>query len=396
MKRFQFTVPNSLISTKDWDKGRLKTGKGKQENSYIQNDLNRLKETIEKFYAEYYRLNKKFPTDSNFKIFIHSNRTVDDFFINNKKVRVVEYISSIIERRKNGSELFKGNKYKNQTFNAYKSLILALENFQHYKKKAHFYLNDMTDIKMIEEFEYFITHEHKMRKNTIHKTLKTLKSFLQCAVNDDLIPFNPFIKFKKTLYTEDSDAIVFTEQELVELEKLSLESDYLDQIRDQYLLYVWSGVRKNDFNNFLAVVNSTSKSYVFRNSKTGEKCEIPGFPVIKSIFQKYNYNFPKPIHPNDVLREIKNICKRIPSMNILIEKKYTKLGKEVRELIPKYEMVMIHTARRTLATILADRGVPYHHIMKITGHKKLTTLQKYIKSETDIDSMLKAVNGFGN
>ena len=46
-------------------------------------------------------------------------------------------------------------------------------------------------------------------------------------------------------------------------------------------------------------------------------------------------------------------------------------------------MVVIHTSRRSLATILADRGLPYHQLMKITGHKKLTTLQKYIKSDTD-------------
>ena len=79
-------------------------------------------------------------------------------------------------------------------------------------------------------------------------------------------------------------------------------------------------------------------------------------------------------------------------MNVIVEKKYTKQGVEVREIKKKYEMVVIHTARRTLATLLADRGLPYHQIMKITGHKKLTILQKYIKSDTDINQMLEVGN----
>jgi hypothetical protein len=42
--------------------------------------------------------------------------------------------------------------------------------------------------------------------------------------------------------------------------------------------------------------------------------------------------------------------------------------------------------------VLAERALPYHQIMKITGHKKLTTLQRYIKSKADIDLMLQVVN----
>lgn len=55
--------------------------------------------------------------------------------------------------------------------------------------------------------------------------------------------------------------------------------------------------------------------------------------------------------------------------------------------------VMRGLYRRTLATQLIDAGLPYHQVMKITGHKKLTTLQKYIKSEADVDGMLAVGNG---
>ena len=80
-------------------------------------------------------------------------------------------------------------------------------------------------------------------------------------------------------------------------------------------------------------------------------------------------------------------------MHITVEKKSTRGGKKIWEYFKKYQMIVIHTARRTLATLLVDAGLPYHQVMKITGHKKLTTLQKYIKSEADVDGMLAVGNG---
>jgi len=41
-----------------------------------------------------------------------------------------------------------------------------------------------------------------------------------------------------------------------------------------------------------------------------------------------------------------------------------------------------------LATVLVENGLKHEQVMKITGHKKLLTLQRYVKSRTDIDQML--------
>lgn len=82
-------------------------------------------------------------------------------------------------------------------------------------------------------------------------------------------------------------------------------------------------------------------------------------------------------------------------MNNNVEKKYTKGGINQREIKNKFELVCIHTARRTLATQLYEHGLPLAQIMKITGHKKLSTLQKYIKSDSDIEMMLEVGNRIG-
>ena len=144
-------------------------------------------------------------------------------------------------------------------------MILSIREFQIYKRKQHFFLEEWLRMDLIEEFEHFLTNNRQMSLNTIHNRLKVLKAFLQVGVNEDLIPFNPFKKFKKVLYTEDSDVVVFTKQELNELEALDFsDNPYYDRIRDQYLLYLWSGVRKSDLKNLVKVINPSTKVYTFR------------------------------------------------------------------------------------------------------------------------------------
>ena len=142
-----------------------------------------------------------------------------------------------------------------------------------------------------------------MMKNTIHNRLKTLKSFLQVAVAEGILEQNPFQRYKIVLTTEETDAVVFSKEELKELENLDLSSSpFWDKVRDQYLLYVWSGVRKSDLRNFLSVVTPNKKTFVFRSQKTGERCEVPAFNAIVRLAEKYKYNFPNPIHDTVILR----------------------------------------------------------------------------------------------
>lgn len=393
-KRFSFTVANSKIELSDWGIGQMKTGKGKQSNSQIQNRLNRLRELTEGFYSEYYNSYKTYPTQEIYLEFLRSNMTNEEFFTRPEKIKLLDLVERITLRRSTGKELHKGQEFSYATIESYNSLILSLKQFQIYKRKKHFLLEEWLQLDLIEEYEHFLTSDCQMSLNTIHNRLKVLKAFLQVGVNEDLIPFNPFKKFKKVLYTEDSDVVVFTKQELNELEALDFtDNPYYDRIRDQYLLYLWSAVRKSDLKNLVKVINPITNVYTFRAEKTGEICKVPAFDTLRRLGEKYDYNFPDPYSDTIVLREIKVICQKIPSMNITIEKKSTRGGKKIREYKKKYEMIVIHSARRSLATLLVDGGLRYHQVMKITGHKKLTTLQKYIKSEADIEGMLDVGNG---
>lgn len=388
-KRIYFTIENTKISPKDWSNGRMVTGRGRVDNGRIQDKLDDLKRRITKFYDEFIDSIQRYPSETELFEFLKTNKAAKDFLPKEEKVKAVDFFQSIIERRRVGKELTKGKKFSEESITLYNSFLKSLKGFQDYKSRNHYYLEEFKSKKLIEEYEIYLTTELDMRINTIQNRMKTLKSFLQIAYSDGLLPFNPFKKHNIVLYSEESFSVVFTREELLQLELLDLSGNpFWDKIRDQYLLYLWSGVRKGDLKNLLKVINPDSKTYLFKCNKTDELSEIPAFETLKKVAAKYSYQFSEPVHDTIVLREIKKICMLIPSMHVPVENSYIKGGETKREIKSKYDMIVIHTARRTLATILIEYGLLYEQVMKITGHKKITTLQKYVKSNLDVDKIL--------
>ena len=62
----------------------------------------------------------------------------------------------------------------------------------------------------------------------------------------------------------------------------------------------------------------------------------------------------------------------------------------------KYELISSHTARRSFATNAVLDGVPYHWIMQITGHKSVTSFEKYVKIGAKQAAVLLAKHPFFN
>jgi integrase len=68
--------------------------------------------------------------------------------------------------------------------------------------------------------------------------------------------------------------------------------------------------------------------------------------------------------------------------------------KPISKILPKFELVASHTARRSFATNAYKAGVPAISIMKITGHHKSETLMKYIKITEEENAVLMVSHKF--
>jgi integrase len=110
------------------------------------------------------------------------------------------------------------------------------------------------------------------------------------------------------------------------------------------------------------------------SQKSKEKFEVPLTKKVKEILVKYDYN-----------------------LNLMAGQKVNKYIHEALELVdgfkeeyeygtegdakPIYKLVTFHTGRRTFITNLVNNNISLNAIMKMTGHKKISTLQGYINPD---------------
>ena len=112
--------------------------------------------------------------------------------------------------------------------------------------------------------------------------------------------------------------------------------------------------------------------------KTDEKISIPIHPILKEILDKYDYDLQVLKISNQKFNKgVKELCFEA---GIVQEVEVVRYEGSTRKYlaIPKYQLIASHTGRRTFITNSILAGIPLSVIQKITGHRKLTTLQKYV------------------
>jgi len=112
--------------------------------------------------------------------------------------------------------------------------------------------------------------------------------------------------------------------------------------------------------------------------KTSKTIFAPMTPRVKRIFEKYDYQLPKPICNQNYNRYLKDIA-RMAGITTPVTRTRTIRGVLTTTTVPKYQRVSSHTARRSFATNAYIAGLPTFSIMKITGHKTEEAFLLYIR-----------------
>jgi integrase len=187
-------------------------------------------------------------------------------------------------------------------------------------------------------------------------------------------------RFKKV--GEESENIYLTEAELSKIYKLNLskpKDKTLAQVRDVFIIGCYTGLRYSDLfsinNENLFDKNSKLR---IKTEKTGELVIIPLHSYIKEIIKKHG-GIPQYKLGNQTMNEsLKDIGEKAGlKESILISS--TQGGVVQTKPYKKYELIGVHTARRSFATNAYLKDIPTISIMKITGHKTEKSFLKYIK-----------------
>lgn len=149
----------------------------------------------------------------------------------------------------------------------------------------------------------------------------------------------------------------------------------LERARGLFLIGCYTGLRVSDFSRLRDA--HIGKFITIKTHKTGASVVIPIHPVVREIIDG-GFDLSDTITDQKLNEHIKELCRLSGiTQEVLINKNVG--GQNVEVVMPKYQLVSSHTARRSFATNAYKSGVPTIAIMKITGHTKESTFLKYIK-----------------
>lgn len=298
-----------------------------------------------------------------------------------------EYLWEWLERKK--------SRVGYKTYEGYKTLIRRVDK---YFKDKNILLEELT-IRDLQNFYNYCNKTLGISNNTIIKEHKLIKSALESARKEELIPKNPadyIDSFKK----EDTEKIYLKEKNMEDIlkaigeNKISIPSFLASKYglrRGEAVGLRWSDV---DFdNNTITVCNSvvdienndknakTKKKQVNRQ-KLKTKSSFRILPLLMEVKdyllnlkreQEENRNRFKNSYNNEYLD---NIC--VDQLGNLVKLDY--VTKKFKKIVTKlnYEKVTFHTLRHSVATLLHKHGFSVKIIQYWLGHSNIsTTLDTY-------------------
>lgn len=278
------------------------------------------------------------------------------------------------------------SKRSQTTIRYYRRLARMIEAFE--KHLAIEVTTDNLTEKMIEDYLHFIRSYMPEKKGHTAYRQSTVRNFYQKTISalhkaqrvGYKVNLEPFSEFKVS--AEDSCSVYLTLQELEQIEMLSLNKEAA-QVRDIFLTGCFTALRYSDYSK-LSEDNFCDGMLHIKTRKTGVSVTIPVHPVIHHIIERNKgYGFLKYNNSQQNFNKvIKNVCKRAGiCQKILVER--TEGFKVVRKLVPKYQLVSTHTARRSGATNMYLAGIPPFRIMLITGHKTESAFYRYIRIQKE-------------
>jgi len=243
-----------------------------------------------------------------------------------------------------------------------------------------------------EHFVKYLTETQNFAKNTIGDHIKKIKVFMNYA-NDKGYTANKGHEHRKfQTISETPETVYLNDSELLTLyEKDLSKNPRLDRVRDLFVIGCYTGLRFSDLSQLTPEKFTEDGTRLkIKTIKTGEIVVIPLHWTIKEILQKYNGETPRALSNqkmNEYIKELAELAKIKERVTIT----KTKGGLNFEKNVEKWELVTVHTARRSFATNMFLAEVPTISIMKITGHRTERAFMKYIKvsQEQNADKLSK-------
>ncbi len=376
--RFKYSTGES-IAPKHWSDQTKRVKKTFEGAAELNNYLDKLGETVSDIYRQSKSLNRSTTPESlkaELKLINRPNRVIQT----NLFSFIEEFIASC-----------KSTRRPNTLRNYQQTLNVLTEYKEHKRKRLTF---ESIDLNFYTDFTDFLTLTKKHSNNTVGSHIKTLKTFLNEAVERELTEKIDFKNKRFKTISEDADNIYLTQSEIEYLYKFDLsKKEKLCRTRDLFVVACFTGLRFSDFSQ-IKIGNITNRNTIkIRTQKTDEQIEVPIHFIVKEIMEKYKNQYSNSLPPAYAQAVMNRYLKELGEyvgFESNIATKQTKAGLIVHTNRKKFELITTHTGRRSFATNLYLAKFPTITIMKITGHRTEKAFMKYIKVTNEQHAQLLA------
>jgi len=360
----------------DWDfnKQRIKSNKSLLVNAReVNNLLNFIDTSLTKEYSKFISEQIEVTNEllKSYLDKILNKNTIE--IISEKNISFIEFAYELLENKKKRITI--------ETYKSYRQTLIKLEMYSKVNRTPITF--NSFDKKFVNLFSTFLEEYYDHQQNSLSKHFKNLKTYLIEAVNRGLIINSNFIIKDFCYPTEETTAIYLTEKELQKMFDADLSQNRtMELARDIFLIGCYIGQRVSDYNGLTEndiITLKGVKYFKIRQSKTKTDVLCPITKEISEIMRlRYNNLPPNKLNEPDINENIKELGRSL-GFTKKIKCEFTKGGKKVIEMIPKHDLIMTHTARRSFCTNMYLKKMSVFDIMLFSGHKTEKEFYKYIR-----------------
>lgn len=271
-----------------------------------------------------------------------------------------------------------GEYFSKASINNYKTMAHRFELFE--QENGTIYVGDI-NIQWADRLRICLM-ENDYTKNSIANTLAVLKAMLRRMANKGICTFNG------SGISCAGETVTTVYNTIDEIRRM-LDTDLSDtpgyeRIRNIYVINCFLGLRFNDLKRLLKSVptymrREAGKTFIeIKTHKTGEIVVIPVSQIVSDLLTRHDHHFPEGFGSSYYNKSIKEIAKRSGITNEVIFTR-TEGGQRKDTTFKKYELMSSHTARRSFATNATLSGLSQRFIMGITGHRTVSSFERYIR-----------------
>lgn len=263
------------------------------------------------------------------------------------------------------------------TWAIYQTCCFALQDFASERRAPLTY--DAINAAFFPDFKRWLYARRNISISYAAKLISTLRTLMREAQRRGYHSNQAyqFFSIKKVR----TNKLTLSFEELEALYALDLSGNpRLEKVRDLFLIGAYTGLRFSDFSRIrpehVERVGS-SKILSITAQKTGQEISVPLLPIPAALLEKYGYHAPEISNQklNDYLKELGQLAGLTDKMIFT----NTAGGVRREEVLPKWEKLTSHCARRSFATNFYRSGlIPIGELRQITGHATETQFLEYV------------------